>query len=112
MTVDQSMWTPLESALAPFKELARLNRQTVTDAAGQATQLVLKADRCRVNGARIELGFSVGADTYAVDLDAADYRRDSRWDFEGIRTDISAGLRSGALKPGAVSSSIRPSGGR
>jgi hypothetical protein len=49
MTADQSMWTPLESALAPFKELARINRPGL--ALGRDYQLVLSADRCKVQPA-------------------------------------------------------------
>lgn len=105
MSADQEMWTPLEAALAPFKELARLNRQMVTDASGEAAQLVLKADRCRVEdagaAARVHLGFAIGRDAFAVALLAADYRRDGAWAFDRIRADISAGLKSGAIKPGA-----------
>ncbi|HUF46837.1 MAG TPA: hypothetical protein VMM93_03415 [Vicinamibacterales bacterium] len=109
MIAGQEMWTPLEAALSPFKELARLNRQTVTGAEGEALQLVLAASRCRVEqgeaGAEarppaIELGFSLAGDAYAVRFVDADYRRDGRWNFEQIRADISAGLRSGALQPG------------
>lgn len=109
MTAGQEMWTPLEAALSPFKELARLNRQTVTGAGGQPVQLVLAAGRCHVDhgdaGAdaprpAIELGFSLAGESYAVRLVHADYRRDGRWDFERIRADISAGLQSGALQPG------------
>ena len=109
MSAGQEMWTPLESALSPFKELARLNRQTVTDARGQALQIVLDAGRCRVDpgqpGAEptdrsVEIGFALGREAYAVRLSAIDYRRDGRWEFERIRADISAGLRSGALLPG------------
>ena len=109
MSADQEMWTPLESAFSPFKELARLNRQTVTGADGHANQLVLESGRCRVHpgqaGAEpedlsIEIGFAWGGEAYAVRLVGSDYRRDGRWDFERIRTDISAGLQSGALRPG------------
>jgi hypothetical protein len=72
MDSNQEMWTPLEAALAPFKELARLNRQSVTDKEGHGVQIVLKADRCHV---RL---------------------------LDRIRTDISSGLQSGALKPGVA----------
>ncbi len=103
------MWTPLESALSPFKELARLNRQTVTGVAGHAVQIVLKAARCRVHqglagaatsGPTVDLGFSLGDEAYEVRLLVNEYRRDGRWDFERIRTDISTGLQSGRLQPG------------
>ena len=101
------MWTPLEAALAPFKELARLNRQMVTDAAGETVQMVLKADRCRVEdagaAARVHLGFVLGRDAFAVGLLASDYRRDGAWAFDRIRADISAGLKSGAITPDAAS---------
>ena len=108
MSADQSMWTPLEAALAPFKELARLNRQMVTDAAGEQAQIVLKADRCRVEdgsgaSARVHLGFAVGRDAFAVGLLASDYRRDGAWAFDRIRADISTGLKSGAIKPDEAS---------
>ncbi len=111
MTAGQEMWTPLEAALAPFKDLARLNRQTVTGAGGRAVQIVLAAGRCRVDRQadgdattrpEIELGFSLGRDDYLVRFAGDDYRRDGRWDFDRIRSDISAGLQSGALEPGAV----------
>ncbi len=107
MSADQTMWTPLEASLAPFKELARLNRQMVTDAAGEPAQMVLKADRCRVedgsgDSARVHLGFAVGRDAFAVGLLASDYRRDGAWAFDRIRADISAGLKSGAIKPDAA----------
>jgi hypothetical protein len=110
MSSDQQMWTPLEAALAPFKDLARLNRQAVTDAEGQNVQLVLRADRCRVrpapsgtapHDATIELGFSLGATAYAVHFVGATYRRGGVWEFGRIATDISAGLRTGELQPGA-----------
>ena len=109
MSVDQSMWTHLESALAPFKELARLNRQTVTGADGESVQLVLSADRCHVDAERIELGFSLGAEPYSVGLARTDYRRDGGWDFDRIRADISAGLRSGAMKSGTPFELTNPS---
>jgi hypothetical protein len=104
------MWTPLEAALSPFKELARLNRQTVTSGAGQAVQLVLAADRCHVyqglagaetDGPAIDLGFSLGGEAYDVRLLGKQYRRAGQWDFQRIRADISAGLQSGAIQPGA-----------
>ena len=103
------MWTPLEAALSPFKELARLNRQTVTGPEGNVVQLVLQAGRCRVHpdqagaasaGASVEIGFALDGEKYAVRLVGTDYRRDGRWDFEQIRSDISAGLQSGAIQPG------------
>ena len=104
MTADHEMWTPLEAALAPFKELARLNRQLLTDAAGETVQMVLKADRCRVEdaagGARVHLGFALGREAFAVGLLASDYRQDGAWAFDRIRADISAGLKSGAITPG------------
>lgn len=102
------MWTPLEASLAPFKELARLNRQMVTDAAGQSAQMVLKADKCRVEGetsgpsAWVHLGFAVGRDAFSVGLLASDYRRDGAWAFDRIRADISAGLKSGTITPDAA----------
>jgi len=102
------MWTPLEAALAPFKELARLNRQMVTDAAGDQAQIVLKADRCRVEGqtsgasAWVHLGFAVGRDAFSVGLLASDSRRDGAWAFDRIRADISTGLKSGTIRPDAA----------
>ena len=110
MTAGQEMWTPLEAALAPFKELARLNRQTVTSAGGEVVQIVLAASRCRVDQPAagdtttrpsIELGFSLARDAYVVRFVDTDYRHDGRWNFEQIRSDISAGLQCGALQPGA-----------
>jgi hypothetical protein len=104
------MWTPLEASLSPFKELARLNRQTVTGTGGHAVQIVLAADRCHVHqglagaaidGPAIDLGFSLGGQPYDVRLLGNQYRRDGQWDFERIRSDISAGLRSGAIQSGA-----------
>jgi hypothetical protein len=104
------MWTPLEAALSPFKELARLNRQTVTGAGGQALQIVLAADRCHVHqglagaetdGPAIDLGFSLDGEAYDVRLLGNEYRRNGQWDFQRIRADISAGLQSGAIQPGA-----------
>ena len=109
MTEDQSMWTPLESALAPFKELARINRHAVRDSHGRDYQLVLRADRCHVqpapsgaspDSATIELGFSLGSLMYAVHFVGANYRRGGRWDFSNITKDISTGLQSGGLQPG------------
>ncbi len=109
MNVNQEMWTPLEAALAPFKELAALNRQRVTDADGEAVQIVLKADRCRVQpapagadpaGATIDIGFAIGREAYGVRIVGTDYRRDGRWDFDRLTGDISAALASGALTPG------------
>ena len=109
MAANQEMWTPLEAALAPFKELAGLNRQSVTDSEGQSQQLVLRADRCQVQpgsvaedpaGATIDLGFTIGRDAYGVRLVGADYRRDGRWDYGRLTRDISANLQSGALTPG------------
>jgi hypothetical protein len=110
MAADQEMWTPLEAALAPFKELARLNRQSVTDAAGHDVQLVLHADRCHVlqgsaadpASASIEIGFSLEGHAYAVRLMGTNYRGSERWDFGRIRSDISTSLQSGALTPGAT----------
>lgn len=105
------MWTPLETALAPFKELARINRHAVTGADGHDHPLVLRADRCHVqpapsgtstDSATIELGFSVGSETYAVHFVGANYRRGGGWDFKRLTTDISNGLRSGSLLPGAA----------
>jgi hypothetical protein len=104
------MWTPLEAALSPFKDLARLNRQTVTGAAGQTVQIVLAADRCLVHqglagaqtdGPAIDLGFSLGGEAYDVRLLGNQYLHDGQWDFQRIRADISAGLRSGAIHLGA-----------
>lgn len=111
MAANQEMWTPLEAALAPFKELAGLNRQTVTGADGQPLQMVLKADRCRVQqassgddptGATIDIGFTIGTEPYAVRLIGSRYRRDGRWDFDRLKRDISAELQSGALLPGEL----------
>jgi hypothetical protein len=110
MDSNQEMWTPLEAALAPFKELARLNRQSVTDGQGNGVQIVLKADRCHVrlpsgtdaDGATIEMGFTLGAEPFTVHFVGSDYRRAGAWDLDRIRTDISTGLQSGALKPGVA----------
>jgi hypothetical protein len=103
------MWTPLESALAPFKELARINRHAVRDANGRDHQLVLHADRCHVtpgpagtstDSATIELGFTLGSNSYAVHFVGASYRRGGGWEYSRITKDISAGLQSGAFQPG------------
>jgi len=103
------MWTPLESALAPFKELARINRHAVRDGNGRDHQLVLRAERCHVkpapagtstDSATIELGFSLGSESYAVHFVGANYRRGGRWDFSRITKDISAGLQTGGMQPG------------
>jgi hypothetical protein len=105
------MWTPLEVALAPFKELARINRHAIRDARGHDHPLVLRADRCRVHpasagtstdSATIELGFSLGSDAYAVHFVGANYRRGGGWDYSKITKDISMGLQSGGLQPGAT----------
>jgi hypothetical protein len=114
------MWTPLESALAPFKELARIDRHAVRDAHGHDHQLMLRADRCHVqpapagtspDSATIELGFSLGSEAYAVHFVDANYRRGGGWDFNRITKDISTGLQSGGLRPGApfaLAGSSRP----
>ena len=103
------MWTPLESALAPFKELARINRHAVRDADGHDRQLVLQAGSCRVtpgpagtstDSATIELGFTLGPNSYAVHFVGASYRRGGGWEYSRITKDISAGLQSGACQPG------------
>lgn len=110
MSADQQMWTPLESALAPFKDLARINRHAVRGADGHDVQIVLRADRCRVqpapagaseDSATIELGFSLGPEIYAVHFVGANYRRGGGWDFRRLTTDISTELQSGGLRPGA-----------
>ena len=102
------MWTPLEAALAPFKELARINRHAVRDGDGRDHQLVLQADRCHVtpapagtstDSATIELGFTLGPNAYAVHFVGANYRRGGGWDYGRITKDISAGLQSGVIKP-------------
>jgi hypothetical protein len=109
MTDDRSMWTPLETALAPFKDLARINRHTVSDAQGRDRPMLLSADRCHVrpapagashDSATIELGFSLGPDAYTVHFVGANYRRGGGWDYGLIKKDISAGLQSGRLQPG------------
>jgi hypothetical protein len=103
------MWTPIESALAPFRDLARINRHAVRDADGRDHQLVLQAERCRVtpapvgtstDSATIELGFTLGSQPYAVSFVGANYRRGGRWDFNRITKEISGGLQSGSLRPG------------
>lgn len=111
MNDDRQMWTPLETALAPFKDLARINRHTVRDADGRDRPLLLSADRCHVrpappgtswDSATVELGFSLGQDAYAVYFVGANYRRRGNWDYSLIKQDISTGLQSGSLKPGTA----------
>ena len=103
------MWTPLESALAPFKELARINRHAVRDSDGRDHQMVLRPERCHVtpgpagtstDSATIELGFTLGPNSYAVHFVGASYRRGGGWEYSRITKDISAGLQSGAFQPG------------
>jgi hypothetical protein len=105
---DHSMWTPLERAFAPFKSLARLNRQTVA-VGGEFLQMRLDPERCRVEAAAgsepagvalVDVGFALGADRYDVRISSATYSVDGTWNLERLRADLSAALTARSLVPG------------
>jgi hypothetical protein len=107
----QDMWTPLERALAPFKSLARLNRQSVLAPGGESRQMLLRPERCRVDTGdasgeaaatgQVQIGFSIDTDAYTVMVSPDAYQQDGVWNLEKLRADVGAALQSGALTPDA-----------